>query len=237
MNRLALLAALAALLSTGCATFTSLGSARTIDEGTSQLFVAPEMGRVKRNGKPLWSPQLELGARYGFSESVELGLRLWLPNASLDAKVQLVRAESEHEGFDLAIDPSVGYLGGFSGTATGEGDTLHVLTFGLPLLVGWNVGGGHQVVGSVKAIDQIWTGTGDATMTANLLFVGGSLGFLWRVTDGFRLMPEVGAGFPIAQTLSGFGTDVGFDGLSGQVGVALLFGGDAPPPPSAPVCR
>ncbi len=236
MRRLLGLALLAALLSTGCATFTTLGSARTIDEGTSQLFVAPEMGRVKRNGKPLWSPQLELGARYGLTESVELGLRLWLPNASLDAKVQLLRSPSEHEGLDLALDPSFGYLGGFSGTATGEGDTLHVLTFGLPLLAGWNVGGGHQVVGSVKVIDQVWTGTGDATMTANLLFLGGSLGFVWRVTDGFRISPELGAGFPLAQTLSGFGTEVGFDGLSGQVGVAFLFGGDAPPPP-APVCR
>jgi len=223
-------------LASGCATYTTLGSARTIDEGTSQLYVAPELSRTKRFGKPLFSPQLELGARYGLTEDVELGLRLWLPNASLGAKVQLHRSPSEHEGFDLALEPSVGYLGGFSGTATGEGDTLHVLTFGLPVLAGWNVGGGHQLVGSLRVIDQVWTGTDDSTMTANLVFLGGSVGFVFLATEGLRLVPEVGVGFPVVQTLSGFGSDVGFDGLSGQVGLAVLFGGDAPPP-AAPVCR
>jgi len=219
---------LALAVPSGCVSFTNVGAARTVDRGTTQVYTAPEVSRISRGGRPLVTPQVEFGLRHGVSDRVEFGARVWMPNIAVDAKVQLLRAATPDSGFDLAIDPTIGYLGGFSGTESGEGDTLHVLTIAAPLLVGWNVGRGNQLVVSARLVDQVWFGTGNATTTANLLYAGGSLGFVWKVTDGFRLMPEIGFGAPFVQTLTHLGTDVGLGGFGLQLGLGFLFGGDAP---------
>jgi len=219
-------------LAAGCASFTALGPARTIDEGEAQFYLAGELMRVKRGGQPLSSPQVEIGGRYGLTENVELGARIWLPNVAADVKVQLLRSPTPDWGLDLALDPSLGYLGGFSGSTEDYTDTLHVITLALPLLAGWNLGHGLQALGSVRVVDQVWTGDGDAATTANLVFLGGSLGLVWKITDGVRIVPEVAFASPMVQSLADFGTHVGPGGTVLQVALGLLLGGDATPIPT-----
>jgi len=232
MKHLHLLAVLATVASPGCATFTALGPARTVDPGESQFYVAPEGMWVKRGGKPLLSPQVELGGRYGLTERVDVGARIWLPNVELDAQIPRRRAPSPDRGWDLAGAPGLGYLGGFSGSTEEYTDTLHIFTFSAPLLAGLNVGRGNQVIGSVRVVDQVWTGSGEGATTANILYLGGSLGFVWKVTHGLRLVPEVALASPLLQSLVDFGTHVGFGGAVVQVALGILFGGDRPLPPS-----
>lgn len=210
------------VIGSGCS-FSSLTTASNLPQGEGQFFVAPGYSRYQRSqGEPLWAPQLELGGRYGVTDQVEIGGKVWLPGAQLDVKVGLL----EGERVRMALDPTLGYLGGFEGTPEG-GDTLHVVTMSVPLLLGWRLGD-HELVLGPRVVDQIWTGTGE-TLTANIVAVGSSVGFAWYLGGGVTLMPEVSLGAIVAQTLEDFGSRVGGGGSLWQANVALLFGGHGAP--------
>jgi len=234
MSRLArLLFSLLTLLSGGC-TMSTLGLARSIDPGTTQAYLAPGVLRVQRSGAPLWTPQVELGGRYGLNERVELGARLWLPmpGYELAAKVSLLRSPDSNRGFDLAVAPGAGYLYAPGGSGEIDGSALHVVSFYLPLLVGWNTGGGNQLVIAPKLVDVLTFAGSEDAMTANLVMIGASVGYVWRVTEGLSIVPELGAGTMIASSLSRFGTDLDYGGVNAQFSVGFLFGGHA----AAPQC-
>ncbi|MBU1429429.1 hypothetical protein KKF91_02595 [Myxococcota bacterium] len=214
----------AAALIVGCS-FSTLTTASNLDPGETQLLIAPGYTRYKRgSGEPLYAPQLEIGGRYGLTKRLELGGKLWLPGIQIDAKYALMGYE-EGAGFHLALDPTFGYMGGFEGTATGEGNTLEIITLSVPVLMGWRFGTDELIV-APRVVDQIWTGTGASTMTANIASAGASLGYSWRVAPGVRIIPEVSWGFIFAQTLFEFGSSVGANGTMAQINLGLLFGGD-----------
>ena len=210
---------------TGCPSMTSITSARTLDSGQSITYIAPEYSRFTMGGEPLVEPQVEIGGRYGITDNWEMGAKLWLPGIEINSKIAILRSKDENSGFNLSFTPGVSYLGGVSGTATGDGYELHVLTLYGALHAGWNVGGGHEIVVSPKLANQTWTTEDEEGTTANLLFLGGSLGFVWKITEGFRLLPEIAVGAPIVESVPGFGTDVGIGATLLQAGVALVFGG------------
>jgi len=218
--------------------FSTYGTARPVDEGTTQFFVAPAVTRMARGGKPLVTPQLEMGARHGLSEDLEVGAKLWLPGVAADLKVRLLDGtDPDGMGFDLSLNPSFSWLGGLAGSDYEEGNTLHIVTVTLPVLMGWDVGQGHQLVIGPRVVEQVWTGTGTTDLTANIVYVGTSVGFAWKASDDLRIIPEVSVVAPVVQSLSDFGTDFGLGGTGLQFGVAFAFGGDAPPPPSVPRCE
>lgn len=214
-----------AALVTGCPSMTTMGTARTLDVGETQFFIAPEYSRFSMGGQPLSEPTVELGGRYGITDEIEVGARVWLPGYAIDTKIALLRSESEETGWDLSIAPAVSYLGSMSGTAEGSGYELHVTTLYLPLLIGYNLGGGNSVVIGPRIADQIWTTEDQEDTTANLLYVGSSLSFVWKVTDGIRIAPEVALAAPIVESVPGFGTDVGVGATLFQAGVGFIFGG------------
>lgn len=218
------LATLSLFILSACPSTSTLKSARTLDEGRMRFAIAPEFQSFSLGGAPLRKPQLELAARYGLTDNIEIGAKIWLPGLEADVKYALSRSEDGNSGWDLSIDPGLGYVGGISGTATGEGSELHVWTFYLPLLIGYNLGGGNQIVVGPKLIDQIWLTADDEGATINILFLGTSLGFVYQVMDGFRVIPEVSFGVPVLRSLSGVGTDVSASGLLLQAGVAFEFG-------------
>lgn len=207
-----------------CPSTSTLKSARTLDEGKLRFAVAPEFSVFSLGGTPLKKPQIEMAARYGLTDDIEIGAKLWLPGMAADVKYALVRSQDGNSGWDISLDPGIGYVGGISGTATGDGSELHVLTFYLPVLFGYNLGGGNQVVLGPKLIDQIWMTADDEGSTINLLYAGSSVGFVWKLTDGLRLIPEVSFGIPVLRTLTGVGTDASGSGLLLQAGVAVEFG-------------
>ena len=94
----------------------------------------------------------------------------------------------------------------------------------MPVLYGYNLGEGNQIVVGPKLIDQIWMTADDEGATINLLYAGSSLGFVWKASDGIRFIPEVSFGIPVLRSLSGVGTDVSGAGLLLQAGIAIEFG-------------
>ena len=79
-------AILGVLCIAGCPSMSTIGSARTMDAGSTQFFVAPAYSSFSMGGEPLRQPQLELGGRYGITDNVELGAKLWLPGLELESK-------------------------------------------------------------------------------------------------------------------------------------------------------
>jgi len=207
-----------------CPSTSTLKSARTLDEGKLRFAVAPEFSVFSLGGEPLKKPQIEMAARYGLTDDIEIGAKLWLPGLQADVKYALMRSEDGNSGWDLSLNPGIGYVGGISGTATGSGSELHVLTFYMPFLAGYNIGDGHQVVLGPKLINQIWMTADESGEVINLLYAGSSIGFVWKASDGIRLIPEVSFGIPVLRTLTGVGTDASASGLLLQAGLAIEFG-------------
>src|SRR5688500_2217575 len=107
----------------GCPSFSTLGRARTLPLGRTQLFVEPQATGAFTGGQPDLMPQLELGVRHGLREGLELGAKLGIIGLLVDAKLQLRRAE---EGWDLALDPALGY-GTYGLGTVGVSRGTHVL--------------------------------------------------------------------------------------------------------------
>jgi len=224
-----------ALALSGC-TMSTLGAARPISPGTAQTWLAPSVLRVDRGGSPLVTPQLELGGRYGISERLEAGARVWLPmpGYQLEAKLALIRSDSPDRGFDISIAPGAGYLYAPGGSGEVDGAALHVASFFLPLLIGWNTGGGDQLVFAPKLVDVLSMPGGTGGMTTNMVMAGASLSYVWRLTEQFSIVPELSAGTMVAGSLSGFGTDFAFGGTNLQFSLGFLFGGHSSEQPLCP---
>jgi hypothetical protein len=222
MKRLAILSA---VLLGGCASFSTMSTARTVKRDTTQTWVAPEfVGMTIDTGtgsgqESVSVPQFELGFRRGITDSVELGGKLWLLGAALESKFQLHRSESQDGGIDVALAPSVGWLGFNSGA----GDGFNVVTGYLSLPVGLNVPGGSQLVLTPKAIYQRYMAKGaDGSGNVDIFFIGGSAGFAWRLGDMY-VLPELSIMKPVAQGSAG--DAIFYDGVVFQGGLGLLFGG------------
>lgn len=225
----AVLALVAAVGGGGC-TFSSLTSARTIDPGEAQFGVAGQGLRINKAGNPLTTPSVEIAGRYGVTPNVEVGMRAFIPGVFADAKVQLKRSATPDSGIDIAVDPAVGYLRIPDSNAAEEA-TLHIVSLSLPVLIGFNVGRGNSVVLAPRIVEEMWLGES----TVNRVSVGTALGFIWKVTDSVRIMPEVSVGAQVFASLSEAGKDVGLGGNEARFSVAFLFGGYSPPRPEP--CR
>ena len=213
---------LAATLLAGCS-FSTLTTASNLPEGEGQFFVAPGFTRFQRgSGEALLTPQVELGGRYAITDRVEVGGKIWLPGVQIDTKIGLLGVHKDGSGFNLALDPAIGYLGGFEGTPDG-GDTLHIITMSLPVLIGWEFGD-HELTLGPRIIDQVWTGGGESTMTANVVSLGMSMGFSIYVGRGVTIVPEFSYGAIVMQSLEDFGSHVGVNGTMMQAGVGFVFG-------------
>jgi hypothetical protein len=232
---------------TGCASFSTFGLARTLNKGAVQGWVAPGGGGVvainsKASGG-VGYPLLEGGVRVGVTDNIELGGRLGFNGITAEGKFGLLRPPTTDSGFNLSLNPGVGFIGYGASTSAGStssGGFVGVLTFHLPILMGIDFGG-HELVIGPRAIDQVLFGTfssstagGSASSVANIFYAGGSIGFAIKVSGGFRIMPEIAIGVPVVASVSDVGSSA-FGGLLFQGGVGFLFGSsnqyDPPAPP------
>jgi len=221
MKRLAILAS---MLLGGCASFSTMSTARTVAPDSTQVWVAPEfVGMTFDTGgssgmEAISVPQFELGFRRGISEGVELGGKLWLLGAAIESKFQLVRSPSEDQGIDVALAPSIGWLGFNSG----DGDGFNVVTGYLNLPIGINVAGGSQLVLTPKAIYQRYSARGSgSTGSADVMFLGGSVGFALRL-GAMYVLPELSIMKPVINPATN--DVIRYDGVVFQGGLGLLFG-------------
>jgi len=224
---LPLLPALALVLLTGCPSFSTMGTARTLPKGKSQFFIAPG-GMVLKDfqtdnaglSESFGLPTVEFGGRYGVTDHVEVGGKVFPIGAELNAKFALIRPETP-AGLNLSVGPAASVY-----AFPSDQDTFTLAWFHLPLLVGFNVGGSELVI-APRISDLMVTGGGDSS---NTVFAGGSLGFAWKVADGFRILPEIAFTTPIYYAVEAGGTAVADTidprGAMVQFNVGFLMGGD-----------
>jgi hypothetical protein len=241
-------------LMTGCPSFSTMGLARTLNQGAVQGWVAPEgAGAIPINrpsgvnaGGIGW-PNIEGGVRVGVTDRVELGGRLGFNGIMAEGKFGILRPETTDSGFNLSLNPGVGFIGYGAGNGAGGG-FVGVLTFSVPILMGIDFGG-HEFVIGPRIIDQVLFGSfsssgGSASSTVNVFYVGGSIGFAIKVSGGFRIMPEIAIGVPAVAAAVDVGSSA-FSAIIFQGGVGFLFGSSnqydpktppipttAPPPPT-----
>jgi hypothetical protein len=165
-------------------------------------------------------PWLETMQRYGATDRLEPGLKLWPGGAQIDLKIGAVRSTSASAGLSIAVDPAIGYS-----TLNGKGVGLvGRLTPCLPLLIGWRIGLWEFVVGVQGSADFLFY----PNAAVRGLRVGGTVAVGYLVSDEFRVEPNFAVSIPV------FSDDVSQDTGNPlnslmprpvfQVGVALMFG-------------
>ncbi|WP_255207674.1 MULTISPECIES: hypothetical protein [unclassified Myxococcus] len=234
----AAVSALIGVLGTGCASVSHVQTADTLGEGRFQVGIEPGvmgaavLGDDEGVSAAGYVPHFDLAIRYGVSERVDLGVRLGSSLAELQSKFLLTQPNDPVKAISLA--PSIS--GASIGTGTGddgESASTSYLNVAVPLLVGFKTKGGSELVLGPRAI---WTrvagSAGDDGAAINIISVGASVGYALRVTEGFRLMPEVGLSFPIVGEVNSTGTDseaiAGFNGGFAQFKLGFLFGAGRP---------
>ncbi|HEX9289586.1 MAG TPA: hypothetical protein VF904_08685 [Anaeromyxobacteraceae bacterium] len=222
---------------TGCATFRSMGTARTVERGELQVFAAANRSRTviaspsgtgAANTTPTFA-QLEAGFRYGVTDGIEVGGSVWVLGAGAQGKLQLVRSPSPDTGVDVALAWATGLGGGsFPGGIDGDGVitwvSTRIISAEAAVPVGFNVGGGSQLVVTTRLVHH-WYAVkvdGAASTTSNVLFAGGSLAFAWKVAESVTVLPEVMVLDPVSGPARGIDR-VRYDGVVVQGGVGILF--------------
>jgi hypothetical protein len=229
------------LFLSGCPSFTNLKTARGLDQGEFQftaapgVFVAalPAAAASPGESTTIPLPQLDLAARYGIVDGFDLGLKVWLGGVEIDSTISLLRG-----GFDLALAPGIGFFGIGASNGNDSGSIFEVPIY-IPLLAGINVGYGHQFVFGVEAIPNIVfasasssdsNGTSTASGTEVELFLGGTVGFSFKLGASFRIMPEVNVFVPLVAAAVSNGSGASQIGYSGTVifqgALGFSFGGD-----------
>jgi len=146
----------------------------------------------------------------------------------LGAKFQLT--DPADKGLVLSLAPSVA-----GGAVPIPDNPIGVVYVTLPLLLGVGVGHGHQLVVAAKVANWMLLGDiGLDSLVLDELVVGGSVGFVLKLHEKFRLMPEVSVMRPVwvSEDLGGTGTmgSAAFgNAFLVQFSVAaLFFGGGGP---------
>ena len=172
------LVAVCALMLGGCYSFSTLGRARTVEEGHFEAWGAPEALVVATDSGGSIRPVGELGIRYGATREVELDARVTTLGLTLGPRVQLYRSPDPHQGFDLLIAPALAY------TAQDK------LALEVPVLFGINLGE-HQIVIAPRLVYQMRLAAPGLSVPVNFLYAGASVGVAIQLDSHVALMPEV----------------------------------------------
>lgn len=243
-SRLAVVGALAGL--TGCASISNVQTADTLGRGRVQVGIEPGLWGLASTQGAAAVPHVDVAVRFGVSEGVDLGVRGGLSFLELQSKFLFTKPGDRSLAISLA--PTVGGIMGLSNTSTGGW-----LNIGVPLLIGIKTAGGSEfVIGPRLQNLLIFSSGGSSTAGSTLygLAVGSSIGFAWRITDNFGLMPEFSAVYPVAGAsafagTTNAGTNLGLGAAFVQFKLGILVGGfrpvapnedlqQAPPPPPPP---
>ncbi len=180
---------LGSLFLLGCPSASSLTSARTLDEGQLQFVIAPNLmglGVSSEEGTAVpFIPMVEGQFRYGISDHVELGGKLWFGGFAGHMKFGLVRPESADTGFNLSLDPGLSY----TGVSVNDAVVGAVYVY-LPVVMGFRFGSGHELTIGPRLVPVFGgVSTSDGGSAGNALLAGSSLGGSFKL-GSLRLMPE-----------------------------------------------
>ncbi|MFT3714207.1 MAG: hypothetical protein QM817_41620 [Archangium sp.] len=185
------------------------------------------------DGNPSWIPHVDVSARFGVSEGVDLGLRAGLSFLELQGKFLFTKPG---ERVAVSFAPTAGglLLGGSGSSAS---SIVGLLNVGLPVLIGFKTSGGSEFVIGPRVQNLVLLA---GTSTVYGVGVGGSIGFAIRFTENFGLMPEASIVVPVAgaaafasqfQSASVLGTGLFFF----QFKIGVLVGKFRPAPNAKPV--
>ncbi|WP_257449682.1 hypothetical protein [Archangium lipolyticum] len=168
-------------------------------------------GAMGLNGPGAAYPQGEVGVRYGLTERIDVGARVFIPGIEADARFGLLRALSLKHGVDLTLAPSVRYIPNFDLSSAWDGAGM----VQLPLLIGVNLEGYQLVLG--PRVAYLFGKALDYTTSREPLLVGSSLGVAVPIGRWFHVMPEVS----VLQEP----TRPPLEHVMLQAGVGFIFGG------------
>lgn len=233
------MALVAGFIGTGCVSTSHVQTADTLGAGKSQFAVEPGAGAVavfaESEGDSFYYPHVDLAYRYGVTDTLDLGVRFGSSALELQAKILL----SDPADPDKAISLAPAAMGFFFGE---DGASVNYVNLSLPVLIGFKTGSGSEfVLGPRINATSIKVAAGSGAGRANVLSAGTSVGYALRVSDGFRLLPEVGILYPLVSGLSTSDTNSevvsGFGGGFVQFKLGFLFGEGRPISSPAPMAN
>jgi hypothetical protein len=214
--------AIAALPLGGCASFGVLQTANTVGKGNLEAAAQGAVQAVTGPGGPLVSPHGDVGARYGVTDTLDLGVLAGSSGLDLTAKYQFTNPTQM--AFVLSVAPTFG-----GGVAVGTGGTGGILILDVPLLLGLPIGPNQLVIG-VKLQDLLTINRSDVgNIEVNTVYAGASVGFAWRAVWRLIILPELALLEPLFShnnVASGF--TVGASAVFLQFGLGLLVDGPGP---------
>jgi len=219
------------LLGSGCASISQVQTADTLGEGKFQFALEPGLARASATdsetseGTTVNVPQFDLALRYGVTDRLDLGARLGTSLVELQGKYLFTNPENPTLAVSLA--PSVsGIFGGIGSVDVGY------VRLALPLLVGFKTSGGSEfVLGPRLDGTRFLAGADGSSASLNLLSGGASVGYALRVSEGFRLMPEIAYSRPLAGAVTAGDESAGGTVNAGgtwQFRLGFLFGQGRP---------
>lgn len=171
--------ALGLLALSSCYSFSTLGRARIVEPRQIEVFGAPAaLVQAVSSGASV-RPFGDLGIRYGLDGRWELDGRITTLGATIGPRLQLRRSADPNSGFDLLLAPALAYT------------YPDKLALELPLAIGWNVGRGDQLVLAPRLVYQMRVGDEGVSYPLSYIFGGASVGFAWKLSRHWTLMPEV----------------------------------------------
>ncbi len=192
-----------------------------LTNGKGRLQVAPELGAVVIgfDEQQTVLPSVGLSARYGVTDSLDLGLRLGPGLVELQSKVLLIDpGERRLEAIAVSVAPSVAVS---FANAAGFGPFYGRIA--VPMLLDVPVGHERFIFGARLA--QVISPADAVGLNQGWELSGGlSVGFALSLGELLQLVPEVGLDVPLG------GKATALPGASGpQLGLRLgvLFGGSA----------
>lgn len=241
VNRGVLVAGLVviAVALTGCPSLSTMQTPRTVPLGQVRFGLGLEAvgiktaSRTDSNGNTqaatsVTLPQFEFSARYGLTDNLDIGGKLYLIGAELGLKYQFARG-----GLDMALAPAASYISLSSSSSDSSGNSssssVSVAYLHLPLLLGFNVNDKVTLSFGPKLLYAIVSGTVSSTSdtasaTTSGLWLGGYVSVPLKVGQAFWIAPEINVYRPLKE-----------DVFIYQGGLALLFGGvEAPRAPAYP---
>ena len=179
----------AGVLAGGCAP-TLTQTARTNGAGRLQVAVEPGVSVTGEQDARVTTPSVDVSARYGVTDRVDVGVRFGPYMGEVQTKVMLTDP-AVREGVAMAVAPSLTLLGG---NALGLGSFFGRLT--VPLVVDVPVGA-HRFVGGARLSQVVAPGDAGGANRGWQLSAGVSAGFALSLGSFVQLLPEVGLDVPV----------------------------------------
>ena len=167
-------------LATGCINMSTLQTARTLPVNETELvagggyYLSPtlletESSDANNELELVGLPYVEIGARIGMLDYLDLGLKVTIPGTiSLDVKLQVV----DLEGLAVAMGAGIGYLH-YETTVDDTKFTNEIIDLMVPIYISYHFNEAFAIYGSPKYVMRINI-TGD-TDAAQLVGAGGGL--------------------------------------------------------------